>query len=98
MALSAQQVISVLCANRLRLTAMGARHITLFGSLARGEAGPESDIDLALTLDRPMPASRFIPLCETIESLLGRHTDIIDDCDLPQTFSARLEAEGIRAY
>jgi len=31
--------------------ASGAREVLLFGSVARGEAGPDSDLDLLLVLD-----------------------------------------------
>lgn len=36
-----------------RLKAIGAKKIVLFGSLARGEVWPGSDIDLLVVLDRP---------------------------------------------
>ncbi len=36
-----------------RLKAIGAKKIILFGSLARGDVGPASDIDLIVVLDAP---------------------------------------------
>jgi len=33
----------------------GITHLGLFGSLARGEAGPDSDVDLCVSLDPPNP-------------------------------------------
>lgn len=36
-----------------RLVRLGARRLVLFGSLARGEVAPTSDIDLLVVLDRP---------------------------------------------
>lgn len=36
-----------------RLVALGARKIVLFGSLARGDIGVASDIDLLVVLDMP---------------------------------------------
>ena len=38
--------------NKESLRALGLARLSLFGSTARGEASPESDVDLAVTLDR----------------------------------------------
>ena len=43
-------VIATLRAHRADLERMGVIHAALFGSLARGEAGPDSDIDIAVDL------------------------------------------------
>jgi len=37
-------------------THLSPRRIILFGSYARGEAGPDSDLDLFVELDPPLPA------------------------------------------
>jgi predicted nucleotidyltransferase len=37
-------------------THLSPRRVTLFGSYARGEAGPDSDLDLFVELDPPLPA------------------------------------------
>jgi predicted nucleotidyltransferase len=44
-------VIATLRAHRAELERLGVRHAGLFGSMARGEAGPDSDIDIAIDLD-----------------------------------------------
>ncbi|MEO7224176.1 MAG: nucleotidyltransferase domain-containing protein [Devosia sp.] len=44
-------VIATLRAHRADLERMGVIHAALFGSLARGEAGPQSDIDIAVDMD-----------------------------------------------
>lgn len=42
-------VLNRLRERRAELEARGVRHAALFGSLARGEAGPDSDTPLGLT-------------------------------------------------
>ena len=50
----------------------------LFGSLARGTARPDSDVDVALSLGRPMTTAEKIDLIGSIGALLGRPVDLID--------------------
>jgi len=49
-------VLRVLHEQAPRLRARGITALSLFGSVARGEAGPKSDIDLLIATD---PAARF---------------------------------------
>jgi predicted nucleotidyltransferase len=44
-------VIATLRAHRADLERLGVIHAALFGSVARGEAGPESDIDIVIDMD-----------------------------------------------
>lgn len=44
-------VIATLRAHRADLERLGVIHAALFGSVARGEAGPDSDIDIAIDMD-----------------------------------------------
>ncbi|MBV8098016.1 MAG: nucleotidyltransferase domain-containing protein, partial [Verrucomicrobia bacterium] len=52
---TAEKVIATLRAHEAELRQSGLRSLSLFGSVARGEAQTESDIDLAAELD---PAAR----------------------------------------
>ena len=48
----ADDVIATLRAHEAELRAAGIHRLSLFGSVARGDAGPDSDVDLAAELDR----------------------------------------------
>jgi predicted nucleotidyltransferase len=50
-AMDKDAVIATLRAHRADLERMGVIHAALFGSVARGEAGPDSDIDIAVDLN-----------------------------------------------
>ena len=45
-----ESVLEILDEHREELAALGARSMSLFGSVARGEVGPHSDIDLLVDL------------------------------------------------
>jgi predicted nucleotidyltransferase len=48
----------------------------LFGSAARNEARPESDIDFLVEFSQPVGLFQFIGLKQYLESLLGRPVDL----------------------
>ena len=57
----------------------GAYNIRVFGSVARGEAGPESDIDILIDVG-PTTSSWFpAGLILDLEDLLGRPVDVITE-------------------
>jgi predicted nucleotidyltransferase len=55
----------------------GAGNVRVFGSVSRGEAGPESDVDLLI--DVVGPTTPWFPggLLSDLEDLLGRRVDIV---------------------
>ncbi len=54
----------------------GVAQLALFGSVARGEATQESDIDIVVTLSKPLGFA-FIELADYLEEKLGRKVDLI---------------------
>ena len=52
------------------------RRMALFGSVARGDAGPESDIDILVDVDASI-GLRFVTLAERLEALLGHGVDLV---------------------
>lgn len=60
----------------------GAYNVRVFGSMARGDAGPVSDVDLLVDV-RP-EHSAFFPggLVADLEDLLGRRVDIVEPAGL----------------
>ena len=54
----------------------GAYNVRIFGSVARGEAGPESDIDFLVNLEPDRSLLDHIGLMQDLEDLLGRKVDV----------------------
>ena len=66
-------------ANLLR--SMGASRVFVFGSTARGELRPDSDIDMAVS---GLPARIYFSAVSRASDILGRPVDLVDlDDDTP---------------
>jgi len=57
----------------------GATQVRLIGSIARGEAGPDSDVDLLVTWREGTSLLDQAALMLELENLLGRKVDIASD-------------------
>jgi uncharacterized protein len=57
----------------------GATEVRLIGSVARGEARPDSDIDLLVTWNEGTSLLDHAALMLELENLLGRKVDIASD-------------------
>ncbi len=66
---------------REAIKAAAARHhgrrVRLFGSVARGDEGPDSDIDLLVDFDPESSLFDLIRLTRELEGLLGRPVDVV---------------------
>lgn len=78
-----------------RLRALGVRRLALFGSVARNEAKPDSDVDLLLEFEPGMKSyDRFLAIAETLEELLGRRIELITKEGLSPHLGPKIEAEA----
>jgi predicted nucleotidyltransferase len=72
----------------------GVERVRVFGSYARGEAGPESDVDLLIRLLPGHGFSDFIAFCEEAEAALGRRVDVVTEDGLSPFIRDRVLAEA----
>jgi predicted nucleotidyltransferase len=56
----------------------GASNVRVFGSVARGEAGPSSDIDFLVELGPERSLLDQVALLQDLEDLLGRRVDVVE--------------------
>jgi predicted nucleotidyltransferase len=73
----------------------GARNVRVFGSVARGEAGPESDIDLLVTLEPSRTLLDQIALWQDLEDLLGRKVDLVTESALHRLIRDQVLEEAV---
>jgi predicted nucleotidyltransferase len=92
-----QTVIDRLRDHEAELRAMGVTALSLFGSVARDEAGPASDVDVALTLDadRHLGLFRYVAIGERLEDILGVKVDTVSEPVQKERLRQRIEQETI---
>lgn len=63
----------------LRVAAQhGAQKVRVFGSAARGDAGPDSDLDFLVEFEEGRSLLDVTALWQDLEELLGRKVDIVE--------------------
>ena len=70
------------------------RRMALFGSVARGDAKPESDIDILVDVDASI-GLRFVTLAERLEALLGQGVDLVSRRAVKPLLWKEIESELI---
>ncbi len=80
MPLHLSDVLETLRAHESELRRLGASHAAVFGSIVRGEARPDSDIDVLVDLDRdrPMGIFEYVRLKLYINEILGGAGDVVN--------------------
>ncbi len=71
--------------------------LSLFGSVVRGEDGPESDIDILVEFNEPVGMFTFVRLNHYLEELLGTEVDLVTPEALKERLRDRILSEAIRA-
>jgi len=74
----------------------GVRKIGVFGSAARGEAGPESDIDVLVEFEDPA-FDRYMDLKFYLEDLFGRPCDLVIEESLKEGLRDSVRREVLYA-
>lgn len=76
--LTREQAIQRLQHVEPQIHALGVRRLALFGSVARGEAHPDSDVDLLVEFAPGQKnIDRFLALAELLESVLDRPVELV---------------------
>ena len=91
------EILAVLREHQPELDTLGVSSLALFGSVARGEAGPESDIDILVEFARPVGLFEFVRLQMRLEALLGRQVDLVTLDAVRQTMRDRILGEAVYA-
>jgi predicted nucleotidyltransferase len=96
----ATDVVATLRAHEAELRAAGIRRLSLFGSVARGDAEPDSDVDLAVELgpDAHVDLFRLTGLEQRLAELLGRRVDLLPEPVEKQRLQANIDRDRRNAF
>ncbi len=70
------EVLRIISEHREELEKLGVKYLLLFGSVARDEAGPDSDVDFLVELNREMGLFEFIKIRLYLEDILNCSVDL----------------------
>jgi predicted nucleotidyltransferase len=91
------QVIALATARRDEIVQrFGVRSLALFGSVARDEGRPDSDVDFLVEFEGPTTFDRHMGLLVYLEDLLGRRVDVITVAGLKPRLRPLIEQDLVR--
>jgi hypothetical protein len=100
LSMSGEQAIARLREHQAELTAGGILRLSLFGSTARGDRRPDSDIDLLATFDE----TRRISLLDvaglevSLSEMLGCPVELVEERSLKLRVRRAIEPEVVRVF
>jgi predicted nucleotidyltransferase len=95
------RVLRILREHEAELRAQGVTRLRLFGSMARGDAGPDSDVDLIAEIDRSRSFSLLdlVGLQDFLRDLLDRKVDVgTTVAKMRPRMRQRFEADAIEVF
>lgn len=73
----------------------GARNVRIFGSVARGEARPDSDVDILVDMEPGRSLFDMGGLLMDLQDLLGCKVDVVTENSLRQRIRQRVLKEAV---
>ena len=95
-----QRSLKALRDHEAELRALGVRHASIFGSVARGDVRDDSDVDVLVDLDqdRPMGLFEYSRLKLHIVELLGNSADVVNRKTLKLLLRDNILDDAIDAF
>ena len=90
------EALSVLSQHLDELQRLGVRSLALFGSVARDEATPGSDVDVLVDFGGPTTFDQYMDVKLFLEGLLHRKVDLVTERGLRLRVRPYVEQDAIR--
>jgi hypothetical protein len=89
------QILRTLAEHRDHLKRFGVKTLALFGSVARGEARPDSDLDFLVEFEGPATFDQYMELKMWLEDLFGCPVDLVTRKALKPRLRPYVEKEAV---
>lgn len=95
-----EEILARLRAHEEELRALGVRDLALFGSVARGEDTPESDVDILVSIrpDAELSLLGMVRIERRLQELVGRDVDLVEREMLRPPMMEEIGQEALRAF
>ncbi|WP_062522747.1 nucleotidyltransferase domain-containing protein [Demequina silvatica] len=80
---------------RTLATEHGYRRLSVFGSVARGDATPSSDIDLLVEAPEGTSSLEFVAFARLLSTVLGRDVDLVDFGSLRDVLDDDIRSDAV---
>ena len=93
-------VIATLRAHEAELRHRGVRHVGVFGSVARNEARPDSDLDILLDIDPEAPIGLYdyVGITQFLDDLFATRVDVSNRSRLKPQVRHNAERDAVFAF
>ena len=95
--MSREEVIRIVQAHQAEREALGVASLSVFGSVARGEAAAHSDVDMLVAFSRPVGLIEFVRVPHYLETLLGCAVDLATEDALRPEMREQVLEEAVHA-
>jgi uncharacterized protein len=94
------EIIARLRENEPTLRAKGVTHVALFGSRARGDNGPDSDIDIMIEIapDAGIDLFEYVGITQYLSDLFPLRVEVADRRALKPLVRPSAEREAVYAF
>ena len=89
------EALRLLTEHRAELEGMGVTSLALFGSVARDEAGPNSDVDVIIDVVHPFGLFDLARVHLRLEEILDCKVDVATEGGMPPRYRRRIEEDLI---
>ena len=95
-----EQVLATLRAHQQELRSRGVLHAALFGSVARDEAQPGSDIDIMIEIepDAPVGVFEYVGITQYLADLFPHRVDVANRRSLKALVRPSAERDAVYAF
>lgn len=94
------EVIKKLRLHEAELRSLGVARLSLFGSVARGDDTEDSDVDLAIEMDRVAERTAFdyFTISDRLKELLGGEVDVLSEPARRERMQRELDRDRVSVF